>query len=64
MALIPKYFPDCVVAIGVPSEEEQTEWIASGFLYGDFWKEENGERIYYIYLSIITPAYTNCFINK
>ena len=45
MALIPRFFLDCVVAIGVPTkkeqDKEQTKWIASGFLYGDFWKIEN-----------------------
>lgn len=51
MALIPRFFLDCVVAIGVPTEKEQIRWIASGFLYGNFWKkDEKGENIYRVYL--------------
>lgn len=50
MALIPRHYPDCVVAIGIPLEKEQAKWIASGFLYGDFWKIENEQKIYHIYL--------------
>lgn len=55
MALIPKFFLDCVVAIGVPTDreanQEQFRWIASGFLYGNFFKkDEKGEDIYLIYL--------------
>ena len=33
MALIPPFFLDCVVAIGIDDEGER-EWVASGFLYG------------------------------
>jgi len=54
MALIPRFFLDCVVAIGVPTkkeqDKEQTKWIASGLLYGDFWKIENKQKTYRIYL--------------
>lgn len=50
MALIPRFFLDCVVAIGVPWRKKQIRWIASGFLYGDFWKIENEQKIYHIYL--------------
>lgn len=50
MALIPKFFLDCVVAIGVPSEKEQVKWIASGFLYGDFVKELDEAIRYNVYL--------------
>jgi len=34
MALIPPFFPDRVVAIGVDSSEGERKWVASGFLYG------------------------------
>lgn len=51
MALIPRFFLDCVVAIGMPSGKEQVNWIASGFLYGDFFqKGEEGKNIYHVYL--------------
>lgn len=50
MALIPKFFQDCVVAIGVPSEKEQIQWVASGFLYGDFFKKGKGETLYHVYV--------------
>lgn len=51
MALIPRFFLDCVIAIGVPTEKEQIRWIASGFLYGNFWKkDEKKENIYRVYL--------------
>lgn len=53
MALVPRFFLDSVVAIGVPTEEaekEQIRWIASGFLYGEFWKVENEQQVYHIYL--------------
>jgi S1-C subfamily serine protease len=51
MALIPRFCLDCVVAIGVPTGKEQIRWIASGFLYGDFFKkDEKGENLYHVYL--------------
>lgn len=50
MALIPRFFLDSVVAIGVPSRKKRIRWIASGFLYGNFWKVENKQNIYRIYL--------------
>jgi len=51
MALIPRFFLDCVVTIGVPLEKKQIRWIASGFLYGDFFKkDEKGENLYHVYL--------------
>lgn len=49
MALLPRFFLDCVVAIGTPSEKE-TKWIASGFLYGDFAESKDGENFYRVYL--------------
>lgn len=36
MALIPPFFLDCVVAIGIDDNEGKRQWIASGFLYGHF----------------------------
>jgi len=33
MALIPPGYLDCVVAIGVGSED-QKNWVSSGFIYG------------------------------
>ena len=34
MALIPPFFIDCVVAIGVDDSNGNRKWIASGFVYG------------------------------
>lgn len=54
MALIPRFFLDCVVAIGVPSRKKKTRWVASGFLYGNFIKkgrkDKKGQSLYYVYL--------------
>lgn len=50
MALIPSFFLESVVAIGIPSRKKRNNWIASGFLYGEFWKVEDKQKIYHIYL--------------
>src|SRR5712692_2136040 len=52
MALIPKFFPDCVVGIGVFSAEKNDfVWVASGFLYAEFVKvNDNGTKNYATYL--------------
>lgn len=50
MALIPPFFLDCVVAIGIDVGEEE-QWIASGFLYGHFLSnvdEETNEYATYL----------------
>jgi len=36
MALIPPFFLDCVVAIGIDGDKGKRQWVASGFLYGHF----------------------------
>lgn len=43
MALIPSFFLDCVVAIGVGDTLAELTWVASGFLYGHF-KEKIDEK--------------------
>lgn len=52
MALIPTFFPDCVVAISVPGDDRNRERLASGFLLGRFVKkidEDHSEyRVYLI----------------
>lgn len=51
MALIPSFFPDCVVAIGTDNNLQNRMWIASGFLYGyPTKKDEKGENMYSVYL--------------
>lgn len=50
MALIPRFFLDCVVAIGVGSTPEELRWIASGFLYGHFMKKKGQKDLYLVYL--------------
>lgn len=52
MALIPPFFPDCVVAIGIedPSGEGR-KWVASGFLYGHNIADNEGDtKSYRVYL--------------
>jgi len=50
MGLIPKFYPDCVVAIGVKAKKGYT-WIASGFLYGKYmWNNPDGTKQYACYL--------------
>ena len=44
MALIPSFFLDCVVAIGIGDTPAELKWIASGFLYGHF-KEKIDEKV-------------------
>ncbi len=51
MALIPPFFLDCVVAIGVGADADKREWKASGFLYGELIEtKDSGEKKYRIYL--------------
>jgi S1-C subfamily serine protease len=52
MALIPPFFPDCVVAIGIedPSGGGR-KWVASGFLYGHNIADKEGDtKSYRVYL--------------
>lgn len=51
MALIPPFSLDCVVAIGIPRNGAESSWIASGFVYGRFVRESEGnESEYRVYL--------------
>ncbi len=56
MALIPPYFLDCVVAIGIQNKingQIQKSWIGTGFLYGHFVKshdETPNKKDYNVYL--------------
>jgi len=51
MALIPPFFLDCVVAIGLLAGDGSKQWVASGFLYGDFVKQvTETEKSYVTYL--------------
>ena len=51
MALIPSFFLDCVVAIGVEDSSGKREWVASGFLYGDYIADnKDGKKKYRVYL--------------
>jgi hypothetical protein len=50
MAIIPPFFLDCVVAIGIRQVDSEISWMASGFLFGSKLREpvggwgEDGER--------------------
>ena len=51
MALIPSFFPDCVVALGVDNPEGKRNWYASGFLYGHYMDStEKEKKLYSVYL--------------
>jgi len=51
MALIPPFFADCVVAIGVEDQAGARTWAASGFLYGHYLgNNEDGTKRYGVYL--------------
>lgn len=51
MALIPPFFLDCVVAIGVTNTDKTKKWIGTGFLIGRFFKQrEDGSKDYHVFL--------------
>ena len=54
MALIPPFFLDCVVAIGVENPSDQNnpiKWIGTGFLVGRFFKKKDeNQNEYHIFL--------------
>jgi len=51
MAHVPVFFPDCVVALGVPTDAGKTKWVASGFLYGVLSGKTDDQRdTYTVYL--------------
>jgi len=51
MALIPPFFLDCVVAIGIVKPDGNKHWIGTAFLFGKFVKQKEGnEKEYKIFL--------------
>jgi len=51
MALIPPFFLDCVVAIGVINADKSKSWIGTGFLVGRFFRQrEGGGKDYHVFL--------------
>jgi S1-C subfamily serine protease len=51
MALLPPFFLDSVVALGIrPKAGSPAQWSASGFLYGQFVKQEGDQKGYRLYL--------------
>jgi len=50
MALIPPFFSDCVLAIGFDDKEGKRAWAASGFLYGDFLRQDGDTQWHQVYL--------------
>ncbi len=51
MALIPPFFLDCVVAIGVTNADNTKSWIGTGFLVGRFFKQgEDSSKNYHVFL--------------
>jgi S1-C subfamily serine protease len=51
MALIPPFFLDSVVALGLDSSQGKKRWVASAFLYGRFIEEvSEGKKTYHVYL--------------
>jgi hypothetical protein len=49
MALIPPFFLNCVVSIGLPSQG-QTNWIGTGFIVGRFLDDGSQEKNYHTFL--------------
>lgn len=50
MALIPPFFLNCVVAIGVINSKNEKTWIGTGFLVGRYYKTIETEKKYHIFL--------------
>lgn len=50
MALIPPFFLDSVVAIGVDSPDERRAWVGTGFLYGRLLSAEGATRKHNVFL--------------
>jgi S1-C subfamily serine protease len=50
LGLIPPFFFDCTVAIGVYDSSHEFQGIASGFLYGDFVEKKEDKSVYKVFL--------------
>jgi S1-C subfamily serine protease len=50
MALIPPFFLDCVVAIGFDTAKGERQYVATGFLYGNFLKQDGEKKHYNVFL--------------
>ena len=51
MALLPTTYLDAVLALGIYDDKGNPDWIASGFLYGDYIRPaEEGQNLYRVYL--------------
>lgn len=50
MALIPPFFLDCVVSIGVPNQNAGPSWVGTGFVVGHCISEEGEEKKYITFL--------------
>jgi S1-C subfamily serine protease len=50
MALIPPFFLDCVVAIGFDTAKGERQYVATGFLYGNFFKKDGEQKLYHVFL--------------
>jgi S1-C subfamily serine protease len=63
MALLPPFFLDCVVAIGSDDEQGKKQWVASGFLYGEFLERiSDTEKRFRVYL--VTNRHVVADVNK
>jgi len=51
MALIPPFFLDAVVTIGYKKDDGSKDWVASGFLIGEYLKGEGDDKRYWVYLA-------------
>jgi hypothetical protein len=49
MAVIPPFYLDCVVSIGIP-HNEQTNWTGTGFIVGRFFEMLEGKKSYKLFL--------------
>ena len=54
MSLIPPFFLDTVLALGIPSQDNSVKFTATGFLYSCFVeKDEHGKRKYGMFLGSV-----------
>lgn len=50
MALIPPFFLDCVVSIGIPNASGPPAWVGTGFVVGRHIGEHDGQKMYRTYV--------------
>ncbi len=62
MSLIPSFFLDCVVAIGFENAKKERQYVATGFLYGQFISQEGEDKQYKLFLITNKHVFTDSSI--